>query len=98
MIQKNTAKATFRQNAAKSESAKIPVNMAGACGELRRAPARPSGKTREPQPAQLHAPWPTPGGGETTGRQKRLHRVGPRLGREEQGREAVLGDNGDTVL
>ena len=29
------------------------------------------------------------------GRQKRLHRIGARLGREEQGREAVLGDNGD---
>ena len=29
------------------------------------------------------------------GRQKRLYRIGARLGREEQGREAVLGDNRD---
>ena len=50
-----------------SKSAKIPVNRAEACGELRRAPARPGGKTKGPQPGQLHAPWPTSGGGETTG-------------------------------
>ena len=50
-----------------SKSAKIPLNMAEACGELRRAPARPGGKTKGPQPGQLHAPWPTTGGGETTG-------------------------------
>ena len=35
------------------------------------------------------------GRGGSYGRQERLHRVGARLGREEQGREAVLGDNGD---
>ena len=29
------------------------------------------------------------------GRQRRLHRSGARLGREEQGREAVLGDDDD---
>ena len=40
-----------------SKSAKIPVDMAEACGELRRAPARPSGKTEETQPGQLHAPY-----------------------------------------
>ena len=35
------------------------------------------------------------GRGRSYGRQKRLPRVGARLGREEQGREAVLGYNGD---
>ena len=32
---------------------------------------------------------------EGDGRRRRLHRSGPRLGREEQSREAVLGDDGD---
>ena len=59
-----------------SKSAKIPVNMAEACGELRRAPARPGGKTKGPQPGQLHAPWPTSGGGETTGARSDYTAVG----------------------
>ena len=32
---------------------------------------------------------------EGDGRRRRLHRSGPRLGREKQGREALLGDDGD---
>ncbi len=47
-----------------SRAAPIPVRIAETCGELRRAPARPSGKTEEPQPGQLHAPWPTTGAGD----------------------------------
>ena len=50
-----------------SNTAPIPLLLAKAYSELRRAPARPSGKTKEPQPGQLLAPWPTTGGGEATG-------------------------------
>jgi len=50
-----------------SNTAPMPWNLAEAYSELMRAPARPSGKTKEPQPGQQHAPWPTPGGGEATG-------------------------------
>ena len=47
-----------------SNTAPIPLILAKAYSELRRAPAMPSRKTKEPQPGQLHAPWPTTGGGE----------------------------------
>ena len=50
-----------------SNTAPIPLILAKAYSELRRAPAMPSRKTKEPQPGQLHAPWPTTGGGEATG-------------------------------
>ena len=50
-----------------SNTAPIPLILAKAYSELRRAPARPSRKTKEPQPGQVHAPWPTTGGGEATG-------------------------------
>ena len=38
-----------------SNTAPIPLILAKAYSELRRAPARPSRKTKEPQPGQLHA-------------------------------------------
>ena len=66
--EKQNEKATLYRSLRKrqdgSKTASIPVKIAEACGDLRRAPARPSGKTREPQPGQQHAPWPTPGEGE----------------------------------
>ena len=44
-----------------SKTAPIPVKFAGACSELMRAPARPSGKTGAPRPGQQLAARPTTG-------------------------------------
>ena len=71
------------------------VNFAETCKRKSQAPARPGRMNETPPEGATKGGGALSGRGNSGRRPRRLHRGGARLSRDERGREALLGDDGD---